>query len=407
MITAQDATRRDTIADYRVIGLAPEPDLEGLVQLAATVCDVPTAVINIIDDRFQHQIAAVGFTAAVCAREDSMCAQVFQDPGHVVVPDAREDERFARNPFVTGAVASVRFYASSPLVTPSGIAIGTLCVFDEEAGDLDETRSRALALLAHQVVDVLELRRLTRELGESNRRLEHFARQVSHDLTAPLTALTAYIDLASVSPELERAPRAADALARAESAALRMSTMISDLLDYARLGGSTPRRDEVDLADVVRGVLDDLHPLIDGARVVVDADVRVVGDATLLGVLVQNLVANALKFTRATGAVPRIEIRAMRLAGAWRISVDDNGPGVASDERERVFELMARSGSGEVPGLGIGLTTCRRIAEAHHARIGIGESPLGGASVWVVLPRDVGDAGAVRERESRAATVTA
>ena len=188
--------RREAIAEYRVVGQPPEPDLEGLVQLAATICGVSTAVINIIDDRSQHQIAAVGFEPSVCAREDSMCAVVFRHPGHVVVPDAREDERFRDNPFVTGEIADVRFYASSPLITPAGVPIGTLCVFDERVGDLAEQDSQALALLARQVIDVLELRRITRELGRSNEQLAHFAGQVSHDLRTPLTALGIFIFLA-------------------------------------------------------------------------------------------------------------------------------------------------------------------------------------------------------------------
>ena len=229
MSTVQDVTRREMIASYGVVGAPPEPDLEGLVQLAATVCGVSTAVINIIDDRFQHQIAAVGFTPAVCAREDSMCAVVFQHPGHVVVPDAREDDRFRDNPFVTGEIADVRFYASSPLITPQGIPIGTLCVFDEEVGELAPEDSRALALLAHQVVDVLELRRLTHELGQSNEQLERFAGQISHDLRNPLMALAGFIELAADSPELAGAPQAARALSRAESAAERMGAMIGDL----------------------------------------------------------------------------------------------------------------------------------------------------------------------------------
>lgn len=200
MITEQDVTRARAIEAYGVLGMPPEPDLEGLVQLAATMCGVSTAVINIIDDRFQHQVAAVGFSPSVCSREDSMCAVVFKNPGHVVIRDAREDERFAANPFVTGDIASVRFYASSPLITPSGIPIGTLCVFDEETGDLSPARSDALALLAHQVVDVLELRRMTGLLSRSNERLESFAGQVSHDLRNPLAAVSGFIELAADSP---------------------------------------------------------------------------------------------------------------------------------------------------------------------------------------------------------------
>lgn len=388
MATAQDVTRREAIAAYRVVGQPPEPDLQGLVQLAATVCGVSTAVINIIDDRQQHQVAAVGFEPAVCSREDSMCAVVFQEPGHVIVPDAREDERFKANPFVTGVVANVRFYASSPLVTPTGIPIGTLCVFDEEIGDLTPERSDALAMLAHQVVDVLELRRMTRELGASNDQLENFAGQVSHDLRNPLTALSGFIELAADSPELANAPRASYALARAESAAGRMATMISDLLSYARVGGTQPTRRELDIEQIAAEVVDDLDVAIRavGATVTVDATARPVGDPTLVRALLQNLVANAVKFTSAAGTAPRIEIRVQDLFSGWRLTVDDNGPGVPVESRERVFDLMERGVTDEVPGLGIGLSTCRRIGDAHDGRIGIDESPLGGASVWIVLP---------------------
>lgn len=382
-----DITRREAIAEYRVIGQPPEPDLEGLVQLAAAICGVSTAVINIIDDRSQHQIAAVGFEPAVCAREDSMCAVVFRHPGHVVVPDAREDDRFRDNPFVTGEIADVRFYASSPLITPSGVPIGTLCVFDQEVGDLSEQDSRALALLARQVIDVLELRRITRELGRSNEQLAHFAGQVSHDLRNPLTALVGFLEIAADSPELADAPVAARALERADAAAGRMGALVADLLDFARVGGR-PRRGVVDLDALVRDVLDDLDsPIRSSAAQITVGDLpRISGDATQLRALLQNLLANAIKFAGAAGGAPTIEVRAHALTGGWRLTVDDDGPGVPAEQRERIFGLLERGETADVDGLGIGLSTCRRIVEAHGGRIGMDASTLGGASAWVVLP---------------------
>lgn len=382
-----DITRREAIAEYRVIGQPPEPDLEGLVQLAAAICGVSTAVINIIDDRSQHQIAAVGFEPAACAREDSMCAVVFRHPGHVVVPDAREDDRFRDNPFVTGEIADVRFYASSPLITPSGVPIGTLCVFDEEVGDLSEQDSRALALLARQVIDVLELRRITRELGRSNEQLAHFAGQVSHDLRNPLSALVGFLEIAADSPELADAPVAARALERADAAAGRMGALVADLLDFARVGGQ-PRRGVVDLESLVRDVLDDLDSPIrsSAARITVGDLPRISGDATQLRALLQNLLANAIKFAGARGEAPTIEVRAHALTGGWRLTVDDDGPGVPAEQRERIFGLLERGEAADVDGLGIGLSTCRRIVEAHGGRIGMDASTLGGASAWVVLP---------------------
>ncbi|WP_424447137.1 sensor histidine kinase [Microbacterium arborescens] len=387
MLTQLDITRREAIDAYRVIGEAPSPDLQGIVRLAATVCDVNTAVINIIDDRSQHQIAAVGIEPAVCSREDSMCAAVIARPGRVVVPDARLDERFAQNPFVTGEIANVRFYASSPLVTPAGVAIGTLCVFDESVGDLDDSAREALDLLAHQVVDLLELRRISRVLSESNDQLSRFAGQISHDLRNPLTALTGFLELAIDSPDMVNAPEAARVLARAESAADRMNAMISDILAYARVGGASPQRTRVNLDAVMRAVVDDLDAAITGAGAEVrwDIDVEPIGDLTLLRAVLQNLVANALKFTAAAGRTPQVSIAAREVQGGWRITVDDNGPGVPSPDRERVFALMER-GNSDAEGLGIGLSTCRRVIEAHGGRIGLDESPLGGARVWLLLP---------------------
>lgn len=387
MPTAQDVTRREVIAQYGVVGEPPEPDLEGLVRLAATLSGVSTAVINIIDDRLQHQIAAVGISPSTCAREDSMCAAVFEQERRVVVADAREDERFARNPFVTGDIAHVRFYASSPLVTPAGVPIGTLCVFDEQPGDLTPEQGRSLDLLAHQVIDVLELRRLARELRRSNEELEHFARQVSHDLRNPLTAISGFLELAADSPELQDAPLAAHAIQRAESAASRMATVLDDLLAYARVGGTQPRQDTVHLTDLVSAVADDLDAEVrrSGGEVTAGGSAVLTGDRTMLRLLVENLVANAIKFTDAAGARPRVEVHAERVGDGARLVVDDNGPGIPPERRERVFALMER-GDSDAPGLGIGLATCRRIADAHGGVIGIEDSPLGGTRVWVTLP---------------------
>ena len=388
MSTAHDVTRRDAIAQYRLVGEPTEPDLQGLVELAATVCNVPTAVINIIDDRMQHQVAAVGIQVASCAREDSMCAAVISTPGRVVVPDARLDPRFARNAFVTGEIAHTRFYASSPLITPAGVAIGTLCVFDTEVGELSDASSRALDLLAHQVIDVLELRRVQRDLIESNAQLESFAMQVSHDLRNPLTALTGFLELAADSPEMVDAPRAAQSLARAEAAAGRMTSMVTDLLDFARMGGARPHMTQVDVSDTVDAVLEDLDGALanTGAEVMVESTSFVRADDTLLRVLLQNLIANAVKFTVAAERAPRIAVSVEVLSDGWRITIDDNGDALDPELRERVFEPMQRGHGAEVPGIGIGLATCRRIVEAHRGTIGLDVSPAGGTRAWFVLP---------------------
>lgn len=390
MSAVQDLARREAIADYEIVGRPADPELQRLVEFAAAVCNVPTAVINIIDDTRQHQIAALGLSATTCSREDSMCAQVLENAELVAVPDARLDERFAANPFVTGAIANVRFYASSPLVTPDGVPIGTLCVFDDVPREMPVAAQNALQVLAEQVVDVLELRRLTRELKRSNELLMQFAGQVSHDLRNPLAALTGFLELAADSPQLANAPDAVELLTRAESSAARMTAMIGDLLAFARIGGGG-RAGLVDLQAEVEATLEDLHVQIaqSNADVCVEGLPKVAGDPTLLRVLFQNLVSNAVKFTAAASADrPVVRVTAAKLpTGGWRVAVSDNGPGVPEGDRHRVFELLTRGEDKQhVEGLGIGLSTCRRIVQSHGGRIGIADSDLGGATVWVTLP---------------------
>lgn len=390
MRTAEDIARVDAIADYRIIGEGAEPNLESLARLAATLCDVPTAVVNIIDAHSQHQVAAVGFEPDICSRQDSMCAIVLQDARHVMVGDAQRDTRFADNPFVTGELGHVRFYASSPLITPAGVSIGTLCVFADEVGTLTDEQSAALDLLARQAVEVLELRRLTHELERSNDQLAQFASRLSHDLRNPLTAVIGQLDLATEGIEAGDAQRAARALSHAEAAATRMSGTITGLLAFARIGGAHPRQSATPLRTIVSDAVNDLEVALreSGASVAIDvpAEGLVRGDAVLLEVLVQNLVANAVKFSAASGVRPFIEIVATAGDDAWTLTVDDNGPGVPPALRGRVFEVMERGAAEGVPGLGLGLTTCRLIAEAHGGRIAIEDAPLGGARVRVDLP---------------------
>ncbi|MEO2135231.1 GAF domain-containing sensor histidine kinase [Microbacterium sp.] len=386
------AARREAIADYRIVGAPAEPNLEGLAALATTLCHVSGAAVNIIDDRYQYQVATAGVDAAICDRDDSMCAVVLPDARHVWVADASVDDRFAENPFVTGARGRVRFYASSPLITPAGVAIGTLCVFDDHAGTLTAEQSSALDLLAGQAVEVLELRRLTHELERSNDQLAHFAGQISHDLRNPLTALMGQIDLALDGVDDGDGSRATHALHRADAAAARMNVMITELLAYARVGGAEAHRERVALGPLVEGVIADLERAVAAfdARITVriDPDDAIVCDPALIAVLLQNLLANALKFAAAAGVAPVVELDAQRGPTGWAITVDDNGPGVAAQLRDRVFDIMERGDAADVPGLGLGLATSRRIVQAHGGRIGIEDAALGGARLRVSLPSD-------------------
>ena len=389
----------EAIARYRALEEPGGRDLQALAELAALVCGVPNAAINLITRDHQHQVAAAGIDPSVCSREDSMCAVVLDEPAPVVAPDASADPRFADNPFVSGEIDTVRFYASAPLVTPEGTTIGRLCVFDTEAHQLAAERAAVLQVVAQRVVDVLELRLRSRqlelsmadlnraqtELARSNELLTLFAGQVSHDLRSPLTAILANAELLATEPSVVADPAASELVAATYDAGRRMAGLIDTILGYARVG-SELERSSVRLDEVLDHVLDDLGPVVvqRSARITREPLPEVRGDTTLLYTVLQNLVANAVKFTP-PGRTPEVHLTAARDRDAWRITVTDNGRGIPPADRDLVFALHAR-GDRSVQGSGIGLATARRAVEAHGGRIGVDDAPGGGAAVWFTLP---------------------
>lgn len=389
-------TVQDVISEYDILGSPPDA-LRSVVELAAFVAEVPMATINIITDDAQHQLAAVGFDASICRREDSMCALNLHLGKPVAVADARLDARYRSNPFVSGELGGVRFYANHPLVL-AGETIGTLCVFDTRPREIDEHRTALLAVLAARIVDILELERRTRhlhtvlhraeelrdELRRSNEHLSAFAGQISHDLAGPLTSVTMSLHL--LQEQFEEEPPVPPSVENWVETGIRgtsrMQEMIRDILAFARLGGALNLA-PTDLGALARDVSADLGVTADDdPRITIGELPVVTGDATQLRAVLQNLVSNALKFG---GPEPRVELRSRRTPDGWRIEVGDRGPGIDPDDVGRVFDPFVR-GNTEIEGTGIGLATCRRIVHAHSGSIGIQPREGGGTTAWFQIP---------------------
>ncbi|MCY4727586.1 HAMP domain-containing sensor histidine kinase [Nocardioides sp. STR2] len=385
----KDGEARDrSIAAYDVLGAAPRRELDSLVQLAAQVAGVPFAAINLLGSHSQHQVATTGFQGEDSPIDHAMCRLVVESGAPIMLEDAGDDLRFADNPWTTGEIANVRYYGSHPLTTPSGVTIGTLCVFDERSHVVTPEAARGLAQLADRVVDVLELELASRRLSEanarlstSNERLAHFAGQVSHDLKNPLTSIS--LSLETLELDIEE-PDLLDTLARARRGVDRMTDLINNLLEFAQQG-QAPGDDVVDLAAEMRSALDDLAGRIAREQVDVGELPLVRGDAGQLRSVLMNLVDNAAKFT-VPGEQPDVEVDSVPIDGHHRVEVRDRGRGIPDDKRERVFAPLARLDK-TVEGSGIGLATCRRIVEAHGGRMGVEDREGGGTLFWFELPR--------------------
>jgi GAF domain-containing protein len=161
-IPANDAERVRALRQYQILDTAPEAAYDELATLAAGVCHTPIATITLVDEKRQWFKAQVGLNAGETSRAAGFCASAVMSEEVLVIPDARKDERFVNNPFVT-AQPYVRFYAGAPLITPEGFVLGTLGVFDTIPRRLHRQQLESLRMLGNQVMRLLELTRTLRE----------------------------------------------------------------------------------------------------------------------------------------------------------------------------------------------------------------------------------------------------
>lgn len=162
--------RVEALRQYGVLDTLPEEALDDLTALAATICEMPIALISLVDEQRQWFKSKIGITAAETPREVSFCSHSLGSTELFIVPDATKDARFARNPLVTGE-PGIRFYAGAPLVSPEGESLGTLCVIDRVPRTLIPVQELALRVLSRQVMTHLKLGRQWRELQASEGKL--------------------------------------------------------------------------------------------------------------------------------------------------------------------------------------------------------------------------------------------
>ncbi|MEA5451611.1 PAS domain S-box protein [Leptolyngbya sp. CCNP1308] len=149
--------RLQVLRSHYLLDTPAETAYNDLVQLAAHLCQVPMAVINLIDEHRQWSKAAAGLERFESPRNISFCTHVVDGDAPLVVPDTHQDARFADNPFVVGP-PHLRFYAGLPLRSPLGVTLGTLAVFDRVPRTLTAEQMTLLEALARQVMAQLELR---------------------------------------------------------------------------------------------------------------------------------------------------------------------------------------------------------------------------------------------------------
>ncbi|MBW2173991.1 MAG: PAS domain S-box protein [Deltaproteobacteria bacterium] len=226
------------------------------------------------------------------------------------------------------------------------------------------------------------------ELQRSNTELQQFAYVASHDLQEPLRKVQAFGNRLKSKYAEALDERGLDYVDRMQNAAKRMQSLINNLLTLSRITTKAQPFVQVNLADVVRGVVADLELHVERAGGHVEAgDMPTIdADPTQMRQLLQNLINNALKFHEPEKN-PVVKIHSQLMNETCKITVEDNGIGFDEKYLDRIFAVFQRlHGRGKYDGTGVGLTICQKIAERHGGSITANSTPGRGATFIVTLP---------------------
>ncbi len=391
-IPENEQTRIQALLQYEVLDTEAEAVYEDFVKLASSICQTPIALISLVDPTRQWFKAQVGCPASETSRDVAFCAHAIHQSDVFVVSDTYADPRFTDNPLVTGD-PYIRFYAGAPLITPEGLAIGTLCVIDREPRTLSPEQISALKILARQVVSQLELSRLTKELQqalESKNKLFHI---LSHDLRSPFNGILAFSKTLADESETLTRDEIQDFSQTVLTSAEQFMQLIDNLLQGTRFELGMLEFQPINMAidTIVVNVLTLLKSNATQKNVdcIYESNpaTEVCVDSTMLHSIMQNLIGNAIKFTTEGG---RVSVQAIDRGSKIQVSVTDTGVGVSSEKVATLFELRAgrtTDGTAGEKGTGLGLLLCKDLVEKHGGQLWVDSVVGQGTSFHFTLPK--------------------
>lgn len=277
--------------------------------------------------------------------------------------------------------------------TSEAIAAGDISRRLEETGGKTEIArlNHSLNTMLNSIEGAIVARNMTLD------QMRQFVADASHELRTPLVSVRGYAELYRMGA-LKKDEDVANAMGRIESEAIRMTQLVESLLALARLDDAAPlAKSEIDLVALARDAAADINAAerrqtttvvgLDGSELDASAAVYAPADSSSLRQVMTNLLANAARFSQDGG---KVELAIGNAADGFVIEVRDRGEGIPQDLREKVFERFYRTDSSrnrETGGSGLGLSIVRSIIDRHRGQIVATETPGGGATFRVWLPK--------------------
>lgn len=332
--------RLAAIKRYDLGGVTHEGAFDGLVELAAQICQCPIALVSIVRENDQRFEASCGMDITSTDLESSVCSHAILQDDILEIQDMRLDIRTHDNPLVTDPDDPLLFYAGAQITTRGGISLGTLCVLDRRPRRLGDTERRALRILADQVMQRLELH-------EALRNQEAMRREVDHRVKNSLANVAAMTRMAA----RRASPDAKEALLAVER---RIDVMVALHNELYRAEDPDAPIEVSDYLARVAGHLSDIAPPGVSLEMSFDPVSMKARRASALGVLVNEMISNACKHAFPDGRDGLISLQGtLRSDGRYEISCVDDGVGAsgAADGGTGLGNRIMQASSAQLDGM--------------------------------------------------------
>ena len=402
MITAElhpkEKKRLAALQQTGLLDTQTTDDFQEMVDLAASICETPIALISLVDQERQWFLARHGLDASETHRDLAFCAHAIHQEDLFVVSDAILDERFADNPLVTGD-PSIRFYAGAPLIDAEGNPLGTICAIDRRPRQLNAHQQKALEALSRVVIRDIQRRQATKELQKSQEKLTNllnqqskFSLQASHEIRDLLHSSTGFSQLIAQGSSDLNLPK--DFMLWTKllgDSTSRLANLVSNVIDMNQL-------DDGKIKPVLRTCIPSewFPSFVDRHReqaqnksitlklaLSPQTPVQVVSDLMRLDQALSHILDNAIKHSPPG---ERILIAVDQgPSDGLRVVIRDNGEGMLPEDQERIW-LPFEQVKDEQEGSGLGLALTRQLMKLLKGGIHLSSHKNTGTAVSIAIP---------------------
>ncbi len=373
----------------------PDADFDDIIQIASQICNTPALLVTVIDTDRQWFKSANGLGTSGIREYLPLSRDVAGKPGDLfIIPDLTKDKRFQGHPCLN-YVPSIVFYTEVPLLASAGNVLGSLCIMDKVARKLDGHQADALQALARHIVSRMELREITsqhkRKQAELRMALEDLgkiAHIASHDLKSPLNNIISLTHLLKedYAPKFDDDGR--EYIDYLNDAAYHLSDLVSGILSYTRTSlQPVEPKENISIPRLAEEVIGQLNLPPNIFISYPKGDVDIYTSRTALKQIFLHLLHNAIRYNVSNPI--KVDMTFTEDDTAYYFEVKDNGPGIAEEDREKIFELFEKL-SGKIKdgeSMGIGLAIVKRLVEKLDGNIKINSAVSEGSSFLVSIPK--------------------